>query len=39
MCDDYGMKAKPTTSHIPQENATIEQVHKVVTRQYYAQII
>jgi transposase InsO family protein len=30
MCDNYGIKAKPTTSHNPQANAIIEQVHKVV---------
>ena len=30
MCDSYGIKAKPTTSHNPQANAIIERVHKVV---------
>jgi transposase InsO family protein len=30
MCDNYGIKAKPTTSHNPQVNAIIERVHKVV---------
>jgi hypothetical protein len=30
MCDNYGIKAKPTTSHNPQANAIIERVHKVV---------
>jgi hypothetical protein len=30
MCDNYGIKAKPTTSCNPQANAIIEQVHKVV---------
>jgi transposase InsO family protein len=30
MCDNNGIKAKPTTSHNPQANAIIEQVHKVV---------
>jgi transposase InsO family protein len=30
MCENYGIKAKPTTSHNPQANAIIEQVHKVV---------
>ena len=30
MCDNYGIKAKPTTSHNLQENAIIERVHKVV---------
>jgi hypothetical protein len=31
MCvqDNYGIKAKPTTSHNPQANAIIERVHKV----------
>ena len=29
-CDNYGIKAKTTTSHIPQANAIIERVHKVV---------
>jgi hypothetical protein len=30
MCDNYGLKAKPTTSHSrPQANAIIERVHKV----------
>jgi transposase InsO family protein len=28
--DNYGIKAKPTTSHNPQANAIIERVHKVV---------
>jgi hypothetical protein len=28
MKDNYGIKAKPTTSHNPQANAIIEQVHK-----------
>ncbi len=30
MCNNYGIKAKPTTSHNPQANAIIERVHKVV---------
>jgi transposase InsO family protein len=30
MCDNYGIKAIPTTSHNPQANAIIERVHKVV---------
>jgi Integrase core domain len=30
MCDNYGIKAKSTTSHNPQSNAIIERVHKVV---------
>jgi transposase InsO family protein len=30
MCDNYGIKAKPTTTHNPQANAIIERVHKVV---------
>ena len=30
MCDNYGIKAKPITRHNPQENASIERVHKVV---------
>jgi hypothetical protein len=30
MCDNYGMKSKPTTCHNPQANAIIEQIHKVV---------
>jgi hypothetical protein len=30
MCDNYDIQAKPTTSHNPQANAIIEQVHKVV---------
>jgi hypothetical protein len=30
MCDNYGIKAKPTASLNPQANAIIEQVHKVV---------
>jgi hypothetical protein len=30
MCDKYGIKAKPTTSHNLQANAIIEQVEKVV---------
>jgi hypothetical protein len=29
MCDNYGIKAKPTTSHNPQANSIIERVHKV----------
>ena len=29
MCDNYGIKAKPTTYHNPQANAIIERVHKV----------
>jgi uncharacterized SAM-binding protein YcdF (DUF218 family) len=35
MCeqDNYGIKAKPTTSHKPQANAIIERVHKVVVCQ------
>jgi transposase InsO family protein len=30
MCENYGIKAKPTTIHSPQANAIIERVHKVV---------
>ena len=30
MCENYGIKAKPTTVHNPQANAIIERVHKVV---------
>ena len=30
MCENYGIKAKPTTSNNPQANAIIEQVHTVV---------
>jgi hypothetical protein len=30
MCDNYDIKAKPTTNHNPQTNAIIEWVHKVV---------
>jgi hypothetical protein len=30
MCNNYGIKAKPTTSHNPQANAIIERHHKVV---------
>jgi transposase InsO family protein len=30
MCDNHGIKAKPTTTHNPQANAIIERVHKVV---------
>ena len=30
MCDNYGIKAKPTTSHNLQANLIIESVHKVV---------
>ena len=30
ICENYGIKAKPTTSHNPQANAIIERVHKVV---------
>jgi hypothetical protein len=30
MCNNYGIKAKPTTSHNPQANAIIERVHKVI---------
>jgi transposase InsO family protein len=30
MCDNYGIKSKPTTSHNPQVNAIIERVQKVV---------
>ena len=30
MCDKYGIKSKPTTSHNPQANAIIERAHKVV---------
>jgi hypothetical protein len=29
MQDNYGIKAKPTTSHNPQANAIIERVHQV----------
>jgi hypothetical protein len=28
--DNYGIKAKPTTSHNPQADAIIEQVHKFI---------
>ena len=30
MCDNYGIKAKPTSSHNPQVNAIIERVRNVV---------
>ena len=30
MCDNYGIKAKPTTRHNPQADAILEFVHKVV---------
>jgi transposase InsO family protein len=30
MCENYGIKAKLTTSQYPQTNAIIERVHKVV---------
>jgi hypothetical protein len=30
MCENYVIKAKPTTSHNPQANAMIEWVHKAV---------
>ena len=30
MCNNYGIIAKPTTSHNPQANSIIERVHKVV---------
>ena len=30
ICDNYGIKAKQTTSHNPQANAIIERVHKVL---------
>jgi hypothetical protein len=30
MCENYGIKAKPTTSHNPQANAIIQLAHKVV---------
>jgi hypothetical protein len=30
MCDNYDIKAKPTTSQNPQANAVIEQEHKFV---------
>jgi hypothetical protein len=35
MCvqDNYSIKGKPTTSHNPQANAIIEQVHKIVSCQ------
>jgi transposase InsO family protein len=33
MQDNYGIKAKPTTSHNPQANAINEQPHKVVIYQ------
>jgi hypothetical protein len=29
MCENYGIKAKPTISHNPQANGIIERVHKV----------
>jgi hypothetical protein len=29
ICDNYGIKAKPTTSHNPQANAIIGRLHKV----------
>jgi hypothetical protein len=32
MCDNYGIKAKPTTCHNTQANAIIEQVHKIVNK-------
>jgi hypothetical protein len=30
MCDNYGIKSKPATSHNPQANAIIERVQKDV---------
>jgi hypothetical protein len=33
MCDNYGIKAKPTTCHNPQANAIIERVHRVISCQ------
>jgi hypothetical protein len=30
MCDNYVIKAKPTTSHNPQATAIIERVHNIV---------
>jgi transposase InsO family protein len=39
MCDNYGIKAKPTTSHNPQANAIIERVKKVAYFQRHAQIL
>jgi hypothetical protein len=30
MCENYGSKAQPTSSHNPQANTVIERVHKVV---------
>ena len=30
MCENYSIKAQPTTSHNPQANAIMERVHKVV---------
>jgi transposase InsO family protein len=30
ICENYGIEAKPTTRHIPQVNASIEQVYRVV---------
>jgi hypothetical protein len=34
ICNNYGIKAKPTMNHNPQANAIIERVHKVVTGKY-----
>jgi transposase InsO family protein len=30
MYENYGIKAKPTTSYNPQANAIIERIHKIV---------
>jgi transposase InsO family protein len=30
MCNNYGIIAKPTTSHNPQANSIIERIHNVV---------
>ena len=30
MCDNYGMKDKPSTSYNPQSNGIIERVHQVL---------
>ena len=40
MCNNYGIIAKPTTSHNPQANSIIERIHKVVNemlRSFYLE--
>jgi hypothetical protein len=31
MCDNYGMKEKPSTNYNPQSNGIIEHVHQVLS--------